>query len=253
MSERLHEQLHTFARHLRDPDACPPPPGLESRRVRVYRELFFNSIASLLAGSFPVIRGMLDDAAWKALVRRFYARHRSRTPLFPQVAGEFVAFLEANADDPALPPWLQELAHYEWVEQALLTSDAAPPAHDPDGDLLDGSPLLSPLAWPLAYRWPVQSIAPGIVPVDAPSQPATLLVHRDPAHHVRFVQIAPLVYRLLVSLRAHAWSGRRHLAMLAAEAGGDRAEFERHGLSLLEQLRQQRVVLGTVSPAEMPP
>lgn len=249
MSELLHEQLHTLARHLRDPDAYPPPPGLEARRVRVYRELFFNSIASLLAGSFPVIRAMLDDTAWKGLVRGFYARHRSRTPLFPQVAGEFVAFLDANADDPRLPPWLPELAHYEWVEQALLTSDAQAPAHDPDGDLLDASPLLSPLAMPLAYRWPVQDIAPGSVPVDAPSQPATLLVYRDDAHQVRFMQIAPLVYRLLVSLQGHAWSGRRHLSMLAAESGGNRAEFERHGLQLLRQLLDQRVVLGTVTPA----
>ena len=31
----------------------PPPAGIEERRLRVYRELFFNAIESLLANSFP--------------------------------------------------------------------------------------------------------------------------------------------------------------------------------------------------------
>ncbi|HEY0505874.1 MAG TPA: putative DNA-binding domain-containing protein [Lysobacter sp.] len=253
MSEILREQQHALARHLRDPSGHPPPPGLEERRVRVYRELFFNSIESLLGGSFPVIRATLGDVAWKVLVRDFYANHRSRTPLFPQVAGEFVSFLDTRSSDPRLPPWLFELAHYEWVEQALLVSDASLPAHDPEGDLLDGVPLLSPLAMPLAYRWPVAEIAPDRVPDAAPETPTTLLVHRDAGHQVRFVRIAPLVYRLLASLQAHAWSGREHLSALAAETGHDPADLEAQGLVLLQQLRAQGVIPGTLAPANASP
>lgn len=245
MSETLREQQFVLARHLRDPAANPPPSGIEARRLRVYRELFLGAIEGLLAGAFPVIRATLGDAGWNALVQAFYAGHRSRTPLFTEIAAEFVAFVEARGDEPGLPPWLAELAHYEWVEQALLIGDAQPPAHDPRGDLLDGVPVLSPLARPLAYRWPVTQIGPSCVPDAPPAEATLLLVHRDAAHQVRFARIAPLAYRLLVALSMRAAPGREHLAALAAETGGDVAHFEMHGLHLMQQLRAQGVLLGT--------
>lgn len=247
LRDTLREQQFTLARHLRDPACHPPPPGIEERRVRVYRELFFNNIQSLLASGFPVIHEILGEARWKALVRAFYAGHRSQTPLFTEIAAEFVAFVEGRADDPDMPPWLPELAHYEWVEQALFVNDAQPPAHDPDGDLLDGVPLLSPLALPLAYLWPVTDLGPSFVP-DAPEAgPTTLLVHRDAGHQVHFARITPLAYRLLASLQTNAWTGREHLAALAEETGSDIAEFGSQGLLLLQQLRSQGVILGTVT------
>jgi hypothetical protein len=246
MRDTLRQQQFTMARYLRDPGANAPPPGIEARRLRVYRELFFNAIEGLLAGGFPVIRETLGDQRWKALVHAFYATHRSRTPLFPQVAGEFVDYLQARADDAAaLPPWFPELAHYEWVEQALLVSDAPIPAHDPDGDLFDDVPVLSPLAWPLAYRWPVTDIGPGHVPDVPPEAPTTMLVHRDAAHEVRFTRIAPLVHQLLVALQTERRTGRDHLAAIARGIGADEEQMLTHALPLLEQLRTQGVVLGT--------
>lgn len=245
MHDTLREQQSVLARHLRDPARHPSPPGIEARRMRVYRELFLGSIESLLAGGFPVIRDTLGDADWNALVQMFYARHRSRTPLFTRIAAEFVEFIDTHADDLALPPWLPELAHYEWVEQALLISDAQAPAHDPDGDLLEGRPLLSPLAMPLAYRWPVLEIGPSHIPHEPPPHATTLLVHRDRDHQVRFARIAPLTYHLLTSLQVNAYRGREHLAALAAQTGGDAIEMQIHGLDLLRQLREQGVVVGT--------
>jgi len=247
MHEVLREQQFVLARHLRDPDANPPPPGLGERRLRIYRELFFNAIESLLAGGFPVIRETLGEASWKALVRAFYSGHRSRTPLFPQIAKEFVDYLEHRDADGDLPAWLPELAHYEWIEQKLFTIDAQVAAHDPEGDLMDGVPLLSPLALPLAYRWPVTDIGPGYMPSVAPDTPTTLLVHRDSEHQVRFARIAPLVYALLVSLQANAWTGREHLAALAAQSGADAASMFEEGRALLQALRAQGVVVGTVA------
>lgn len=247
MADRLREQQFVLARHLRDPVGQPPPPGIEERRLQVYRELFFNAIEGLLAAGFPVIRETLGDPAWKALVRAFYATHRSRTPLFTEVAAEFVAFVETHADEAGWPPWLAELAHYEWVEQALFISDEQAPPHDPDGNLLDGVPLLSPLAFPLAYRWPVTDIAPARVPAAPPAELTMLLVHRDAGHQVRFARITPLAYRVLAALQATVATGREHLAVLAAEAGMDPDEIQSRGLLLLQELRAQGVVLGTVA------
>ena len=50
MPESLRAQQLAFARHVRDPDAHPAPAGVEDRRLRVYRELFQNNIATLLGG-----------------------------------------------------------------------------------------------------------------------------------------------------------------------------------------------------------
>jgi len=246
MSETLRDMQFALSRHLRDPDVHAPPPGIEARRLTLYRELFFGAIEGLLANSFPVIRQTLGSTQWRTLVERFYASHRSRTPLFPELAGEFVAFVEARDLESGIPPWLPDLAHYEWVEQALSISDATPPLHDRDGDLLAGVPVLSPHALPLAYRWPVAEIGPSNIPLTPPLEPTTLLVHRDAAFQVRFTRIAPLAYHLLEGLRSHdAKTGREHLTDLADAIGADRTQVLTHGLELLRQMHAQGVVLGT--------
>lgn len=243
----LREQQFALSRHLRDPAANPPPPGIEERRLAIYRDLFFNNIEGLLAGNFPVIRRTLGDDAWRGLVRRFYAEHRSRTPLFPEVAREFIRYLEARApDDGALPPWLVELAHYEWVELALQIADDAVPPHARDGDLLRGEPVVSPFAWALAYQWPVHRIGPDYRPDAPPPEPTFLLVRRGADLQVRFAAISPLVYRLVELLGQGHATGDAVLRTLAAEAGTDDvAAFLAQGAAMLDRMREEGTVLGT--------
>jgi hypothetical protein len=248
----LPTQLRTFAAHLRDAHANPPPPGIEARRLAVYRELFFNNIRQLLAGNFPVLRSSLGEHAWLALVRDFHADHRAATPLFPEIGQEFLAFLRQRQDaGRGDPPWLQELAHYEWIELALQIADAPLPAHDPHGDLLAGMPVVSPLAWPLAYAWPVQSIGPGNLPDTAPDAPTLLLLRRDADGEVHFSAISPLVYRLLELLDADSGaSGNTVLAQLAREAAAsDPHAFLQQGADMLRQLHREGTVLGTRAPS----
>ncbi|TKR33711.1 DUF2063 domain-containing protein [Luteimonas gilva] len=246
----LREQQFALARHVRDPAANLPPPDIEDRRLAVYRELFYNNVDSLLAGNFPVIRKTLSDADWHARVRAFFAEHRCRTPLFTEIGREFIRFLdarqEAGADDP---PWLAELAHYEWVELALQISDEPAPAHDPGGDLLQGRPLVSPQAWALAYRWPVQRIGPEYRPNEAPDAPTLLLVRRDAGGDVRFAEISPLVYRLLELLGGETpRTGRESLGLLAKEAGAsDIDAFIVEGATMLRRMREEGSLLGTQS------
>jgi len=253
MSEQLRRQQFALTRHLRDPDRYAPPPGIEERRLRIYRELLIGSIDGLLAGGFPVLRETLGDDDWRALVRRFFAAHRCATPLFPQVGGEFVDFLHGGGSAVRGAPWLAELAHYEWAEAALLACDDAAPAHRADGDLLEGEPLLAPWAWPLAYRWPVHEIGPALRPRRAPAAPTLLLVHRDRDGDVRFAQLAPLSYRLLDSLRSHRRSGADHLRALAAEAGAAADALFAEGRAALEAWRVQGVVLGVADYEPSPP
>ncbi len=242
----LHDQLHVLAAHVRDPATHAGPPGLEDRRLNVYRELVFNNLDGLLAGNFPVIRKTLGDAAWQALLRRFLRMHRSRTPLFTRLGLEFVAFLEAEAE-PARP-WLAELAHYEWAELGLQLSDAVPPPHAHEGDLLDGIPLLSPLAWPLAYRWPVQRIGPDFQPAAPPPEPTLVLLRREADGRIHFSLLSPLLFRLLELIGANTTAcGRDLLRQLADEAGQTDVDgFLREAMPMLQRLRKEGVLAGTL-------
>lgn len=231
---RLRAQLLGLAHHVRDPASHAPPPDIEDRRLRVYRELFLGSIEGLLASSFPVIHRTLGDEGWRQLVRAFYTGHRCTTPLFAGVAGEFVAWLAAR--DPAEasgdPPWLAELAHYEWVEVDLQLQDVA-------ADVPPGQVRLSSLARPLAYCWPVHRIGPAWRPDAPPAAPTLLLARRDDAGDVRFSELSPLVFRLLQLLDGEGTppSPRAALEALAAEAGrpGDTA-FHADGEAMLRRL-----------------
>lgn len=243
----LHEQLATLAAHVRDPEAHSGPPGIAPRRLAIYADLVRNNLDGLLSGNFPVIRKTLGDADWDALLRRFLARHRSDTPLFTRLGLEFVAFLQAEDAVDAARPWLAELAHYEWAELGLQFSDEAAPAHNVEGDVLDGIPLLSPLAWPLAYRWPVDRIGPAYQPAQPPADPTLVLLRREPDGRVHFSRLSPLLYRLLELIGANdGRNGRDLLRQLADEAGQpDFDVFLREAMPMLARLHGEGVLIGT--------
>ena len=247
--DSLQGQLDALAGWIREPATHAPPPGIEQRRLDVYRELFFNNVASLLGGNFPVLRRIHGDERWQALVHAFYRDHDCHTPLFTELGREFLRYLQARDDDPAMP-WLRELAHYEWAELALQISKATREdvAYDAHGDLLAGCPLASPLAWPLAYAWPVHRIGPDHQPTEQPPEPTLLLLRREPDGHVSFHSLSPLTFRLLQRLeQAPELSGREQLEALAAEAGAqDIDAFVRDGAAMLAQLHREGTLLGTM-------
>jgi len=238
-----------FAAHIRDPDASPPPPGVEDRRLAVYRELLLNNVEGFLSGAFPVLRRTLGDEAWRALVRHFFSRHRAETPLFPQMPRELLRYLEESRDGrPQDPAWVLELAHYEWVEAALANDpreiDLA--EVDPEGDLLTGVPVPSPLAWLLTYRFPVHRIAPDFQPIAPPAQPTHLVVYRDRQDAVGFLELNPVTARLVQLIASgEGLAGAAALDRIAGEiAHPDPAQVRRAGGEILEDLRRRDVILG---------
>jgi hypothetical protein len=250
--DSLLAQQDALAAYIRDPEHVPPPPGVEERRLKIYRELFFNNVDSLLAGNFPVIRRIFGDSGWRTLIRGFLRDHDCQTPLFTELGREFMRYLDARAEDEAGhddPPWLRELAHYEWVELALQISESRHDdiAHDPDGDLLAGRPLVSPLAWPLAYTWPVHRIGPDYRPETPPETPTLLMLRREADGTVSFHTLTPLSFRLLQRLDEYPHlSGRAQLLALAAEAGAaDPEAFADDGAAQLALFRQEGTLLGT--------
>jgi hypothetical protein len=242
------EQQYAFAAHIRNPEHNPAPADIEDRRMAIYRELFYNNVEGFLHNSFPVLRSIMQDADWHAMVRDFLAHYRCHSPLFLEIPREFLSYLDeqraARADDL---PFLRELAHYEWIELALSVAeheDTAPV--DADADLLAGRPALSSLAWPLSYRYPVHRIGPAYLP-EQPGEASTyLLVYRDLQDAVGFIELNAVSARLFSLLQQPPGnSGRALLEQIAAELQHPQPEVVIDGgRSILDEWRQRGIIRG---------
>lgn len=235
MSSTLQQQQWALTGHLRDPAHVPAPDGAQERRLQIYRDLLFNNLQSLLAGSFPVLLQVLEASEWQALCRRYFIEHRCRTPLFTEVAGEFVEWLQQQ---PALPrPFLAELAHYEWVELALQGLPASPLPANPALDAWTCPLQRSPLAWPLCYAWPVPLLGRHFQPTQPAPEPSFLLARREIDGRIVFSQLSALAWQLLQQMDGlPARSGQAHLQQLALQHGLAADALEPAGRPLLAQM-----------------
>jgi hypothetical protein len=241
---------YRFTAHIRDPDNRPAPEGVEDRRIAVYRELVFSNMEGFIASNFPVIRTLYDDAGWKAFAREFFREHFCHTPLFPEFGREFLRWLEVRQQaGRGDPPWLLELAHYEWAELALSLDEAeiGDVAHDPSGDAVDGVPVVSPLACVLGYNYPVPHIKPSFRPTEAPAEPTWILLVRSRDDEVRFHEINALSAMLIERLRENTeLTGAQCVdALLDGRSAEEVAVLRPAGLALLRELQSFEAILGT--------
>lgn len=231
-----------FARHVRDPRGATRPAGVPARRMGIYNELLYNNIENSLNACFPVARNMLGSRRWPRLVRAFFRDWRCQTPHYREIPREFVRYLNEMAE--GLPPWLMELAHYEWAELAVDIMDAPPaPAFDPEGDLLDGRPVLAPALMNLAYAWPVHQIGSA----HRPRRPAPthLLVFRRVDDTVGFMELNPVSSRLVALLQEGSTTGREAALRIAQELAHPDSDLVTTGAAAtLDTLRQSGAIYG---------
>lgn len=240
---------YAFAAHIRDPEHNPAPGSIEDRRMAVYRELFFNNLYKLLGSTFPVLKKLYGERGFRRLTRAFMRGHRAQTPYFLEIPKEFIDFLE-NGYEPRDddPPFLVELAHYEWAELALSVSDAGNPENvDAGGDLLAGVPQKSALAWLLVYRFPVHRIDASFRPSEPGEQPTFLVIYRKQDDELGFMELNPVTARLLEMIDGNesGHSGSELLAALAEEiAYPDKDALLAHGAAALAEMRDAGILLG---------
>jgi len=198
MKKHFTQVQEEFIQHIRQPQAHEAPGGVEDRRMKIYRELFFNNILGFLNNSFPVLKGIYPDSQWQALAREFFAQHDCRSPYFVDISKEFVEFLsneyELKHDDPV---FMLELAHYEWVELAVSIAQ-----HDPEAKYWNGEDeyqgmCLNNSAWILSYQFPVHQISQEFQPQAPLDEPVYLVVYRDESDEVQFVVINAMTAHLL--------------------------------------------------------
>ena len=249
------EKQYAFAAHIRDPANTIAPPGIEDRRMAIYRELFFNNLYNLLGTFFPVIRKITSDDQWRHAIREFMKIHRAKTPYFLQLPEEFLAFIQneyRTLDDDF--PFITELAHYEYAELALRvsTEENNVDGIDPEGDLLKQVPVKSNLAWVFAYHYPVHRVSKDFLPSQANEQPAYLVIYRRSNDKVGFLELNAVTAALLDSIENNSQqlSGEALLEELAAKINyPDIEALKKHGVEALEDMRLLEILTGTSEPA----
>lgn len=250
------EKQWAFTAHLRDPEQIACPDTIEDRRMAIYRELLFNNVKSFIENGFPVLHALYKkqelDHAWLALVRQFFAKHRSRSPYFVDIPAAFLAFVQTQytlqADDP---PFLTELAHYEWLELALMTRKTEPDWTQVNryGNLLTEQPILSPLAECHAYHWAVHTISPSCMPDEALAQPVFIIIYRNAEDQVKFIEANPVTAHLFMCLQqntADHITGEDLLTQIAEQLQHPNPiQVIQGGLQTLTRWHHLQIVLGT--------
>jgi hypothetical protein len=253
-----------FTAHIRNPAQVKAPAEIESRRMKIYNDLIYNNLEGFISGGFPVTRSLYRDEDWHRLVRAFINQHRCESPYFLEISQEFIRFvMDEYQLSPVDPPFLLELVHYEWVELALDVAEEDFPELGPGlaDDPLGNVPVISPLAWSLAYQYPVHTIGPGIEPDSPPPEPTYLVVYRNRAEEVKFLEINAATSRLLELVRENggerpdaarpnaARPGRQLLEQLAREMNSDSitpvVEF---GATMLRQFQELDILAGCAPP-----
>ena len=241
-----------FTQHIRNPKAHPRPAGVSARRMKVYNELLYNNLESFLLVCFPVLRQILGTRKWGKLVRDFLVEHRCHTPFFRQIPDEFIQYLQSvrgmRENDP---PFMLELAHYEWIELVLSVSNKETPLAqiDPEGDLASGQPALNPILAMLQYQYPVQRISPKFKPQSPPEQATYLLVFRDAEFNVEFIEMNPVSARLVDMLQREKLNSEQLLQQIAQELNHpDPQVVQQGGMEILRELHAAGAILGTWRP-----
>ena len=222
--------------------------------MAVYRDLFFNNLCNLLGSTYPVLKKIHTKEQWRHFVRQFMIHHRAETPYFVKVPQEFLKFLENGYPGSGSNyPFLLELAHYEWIELELSISEAENDWDriDVAGDLLNGVPVKSNLAYVLEYQFPVQKISTTFLPEEPGEQPTYLSIYRKANDELGFMELNRVTARLLQLLEENEdeRSGRELLLGLAKEANfPDTESLIAHGSGAMQQMKQAEIILGTLNP-----
>lgn len=232
----LQRQFAAAIRH--QADYTSPCGNVTSRRLKVYQDLFLNNVSQFFASTYPTCNAILSSERWEELMRDFLAHHSAHTPYFHFLGQEFLAFLESDvyvsADDP---PWLIELADWEWRELEVSIEAAEPlsPTFFVDKE---STYQLSPTARLCHYAWPVHQAFPE---ADLQPQSTFLLIWRDSKDDIHFAQIAPLMATVLAKLKEKITFADL-FTQLAMQYGQADDVLWKQAQPFLTQLAQQGVI-----------
>lgn len=97
-----------------------------SARIAVYRNNVLGNYRRALAATYPVVRRLVGDQAFDALIEAFVRAYPSRQGDVNRYGGELARFLSSHAPESTLA-YLPDVARVEWaIDQANIAADAPP-------------------------------------------------------------------------------------------------------------------------------
>ena len=243
----LQQQQLAFAAYIRDPQNSPPIRDVAEDRMTLYQDLFYNNIDDTLSSAFPILKQVLDNDYWQQLCQQFFANHHSSTPYLSRLPGEFVNYLIDNKIQN--PPWLIDLAQWEWAELDLFLAADADCSLITGNDVINDIPVLSPLVRLHEFDYPVHRISAEFLPDTADQQKNYLLAWRKADDSIGFMQANAMSVELLKRLQNNKnHTGQQLLAMIAAtHTEHETAIVMQGGSEILQSFYDNNIVLGTRS------
>lgn len=237
------EYQAAFTAHIRNPLENKKPARVNDKRMAIYREIVFNNFLSSVSACFPVLRDILGKRQFKHLVKACFFQQHFTSPLFREIPKTFVDFLQnLNLTQQNLPAFTAQLAHYEWAELFVSTLKTYETATEKlNGLLLENALKLNPAHLLVRYDFPVHALSKKNQPT-APA-PTFLLLIRNAAFEVKFIQLNPLTFELLQILETQACTGRQALLQIAEKMQHPQPEtIVEFGRQILEDLFEQGVM-----------
>lgn len=230
-----------FTAHIRNPAQHKKPAKVVAERMAVYRQAVFNNIAESVSVCFPVCQKVLGKRAWHQLMRGFVMHYPSTSPIFREIPKQFLDYLKGVTNTP---PYLQALAHYEWVELAVRALETKPYPVRKTTNLIDEVPVLAPTSMLLHYDYAVHKISARYKP--KVPEITYLLVFRNSVYEVKFLELNPMTYQLLSLIQEENLTGKQALKRLAAEINHpDTDAVIQFGAVILNDLAEQEAIIGS--------
>jgi hypothetical protein len=245
------DDLRTFlARHgvaSDDIEAAVAAP----RGLAVYRSLVQNGLMAVVGRLMPRTRSRMNracDGRFDVDMAQFLNERSPRTHYLRDVPSELFAWVQPRwRADPAVPPYLFDLAAHELACFAVATSEAITGAAPLDEIATDRTVAFAPSVKLANYSWAVHEL--DAEDDDAMDIPALREVHllgfRDSSQNVRWLELTPLAASIVERLAAGDSLGAGiEAACRARNAQIDTTEAAR----LLADLGARGVLLGARKP-----
>jgi hypothetical protein len=235
---------HDFIQHIKNPQAHPFNGGIEDRRLKIYRELFFNNILGFLSSGFPVLESLYSEQQWKVLARKFFIEHECRSPYFIDISKEFVEYLSGEYElGECDPVFMRELAHYEWLELDVSVRKSRQIVKAWDGNSKITQVQMSDLATLVSYQYPVHQISVEFKPTQA-SEIVYLVVYRDATDEVNFTLVNAVSAHLLNTIMQQGLTTVDSLTQMMVDAMPQLGvqQITESLMQVLQQLLQQEIL-----------